>query len=189
VTSPEQLTLQLRVELEDVKPKVWRRILVPTSVRLSRLHDTLQVVMGWSNSHMHAFKVGDLSYGMCFDDYPEEEIDERTVTIRHALRGVDRFLYEYDFGDGWNHLIEVEREIPCNQGLKFAVCLAGENACPPEDCGGPGGYERLLQALSDPGDDEHDDFVRWIGGDRFDRTAFELAEVNAALQRMRQGGS
>ena len=80
-TPPKQLTLQLRVELGEVTPTVWRQILVPTSVRLSRLHDMLQAAMGWTNSHLHAYNVGDARYGMCFDEYPEGEIDEQTVTV------------------------------------------------------------------------------------------------------------
>ena len=188
-TPPEQLTLQLHVELEEVTPVVWRRIWVPTAVKLARLHDMLQAAMGWSDSHLHAFSVGDVRYGMCLDEHPEGEIDDQSVTVRHALRGRGHFLYEYDFGDGWSHRITIEREIRTIHGLKFAVCVAGENACPPEDSGGPDGYEYFLEALADPAHDEHDDYVAWNGGPVFDRTVFDLVEVNAALQKVRQRSS
>ncbi|HEY5304122.1 MAG TPA: plasmid pRiA4b ORF-3 family protein [Acidimicrobiales bacterium] len=185
-TPPEHLTLQLRVELDEVVPTIWRQILVPTSVRMSRLHDMIQAAMGWTNSHLHAFSVGDARYGMCFDEYPEGEVDEQTVTVLQALRGRQQFTYEYDFGDGWEHTITVEAELRSPHALKFAVCLAGENACPPEDSGGPGGFEYFLEALADPQHEEHENYVRWNDGDTFDRTAFNLIEVNASLQKVRQ---
>jgi hypothetical protein len=188
-TPPEPLTFQLHFELDEVTPAVWRRILVPTSVRMSRLHDMIQAAMGWTNSHLHAFTVGDARYGLRFDEHPEGEFDEQTVTVLQALRGHKVFTYEYDFGDGWEHTITVEAEFRTPHALKFALCLAGDNACPPEDSGGPGGFEYFLDALADPGHEEHDDHVRWNGGDVFDRAAFSLIEVNAALQKVRQRSS
>ena len=128
-------------------------------------------------------------FGMCFDEYPEGEIDEQTVTVLQALRGQKRFTYEYDFGDGWEHTITVEAEFRTPHALKFALCLAGENACPPEDVGGPGGFEYFLEALADPKHEEHENYVRWNGGNTFDCTTFTLIEVNAALQKVRQRSS
>lgn len=188
-TPPEQLTLQLYVELDGVTPTIWRRILVPTRVRMARLHDMIQATMGWTNSHLHAFTVGDARFGMCFDDYHEGEIDEQTVTVLQALGGRKEFTYEYDFGDGWEHTVTIEAEYRSLHALKFALCLAGENACPPEDSGGPGGFEYFLEVLADPRRDEHENYVRWNEGDTFDRAAFDLIEVNAALQKVRQRSS
>ena len=182
---PPQVAFQLHVELQEVTPVVWRRILVPTSVRLSMLADVLIAAMGWSNSHLHCFEVADQRYGMQFDEYPEGEIDEKSVTVLQALRNVKRFEFEYDFGDGWTHEITVEAQLSSSLGLKAAVCLEGENACPPDDCGGPGGYEQMLDALADPSNEEHEDYVRWMGGMSFDRTAFDLLTTNAALQKVR----
>jgi hypothetical protein len=183
------LTFQLYVELDEVTPPVWRRILVSTGARMSRLHDMIQAAMGWTNSHLHALTVGDARFGMCFGDYPEGEIDEQTVTVLQALRGLKIFTYEYDFGDGWEHTITVEAEFRTPHALKFALCLAGDNACPPEDSGGPGGFEYFLKALAEPKHEKHDNYVRWNDGDTFDRTAFSLIEVNAALQKVRQRSS
>ncbi|HUZ41327.1 MAG TPA: plasmid pRiA4b ORF-3 family protein [Acidimicrobiales bacterium] len=185
-TPSGQLSYQLRIELDEVAPAVWRRILVPTNVRMSKLHDILQGTMGWTDSHMHAFEVGDARYGTCFDDFPEDEIDEQQVTVLEALQGHAHFVYEYDFGDCWSHTIKVEDEIRTPKSLRFAVCLAGENACPPEDSGGSGGYERMLEALSDPNNENHDTYLHWIGRDTFDRTAFDIVAVNAALQSIPQ---
>jgi hypothetical protein len=182
-TPPGKVALQLHVELEDVTPVVWRRILVPTSVRLAKLSEMLLAAMGWSNSHLHCFNVGDVRYGMQCDDYPEDEVDEKSVTVLQALRVAKRFEYEYDFGDGWTHSITVEAEFTSPIGLKAAVCLAGENACPPDDSGGPWGYVHMLEALADPKHEEHQDYLRWAGGP-FDPTAFDLVSTNAALQRI-----
>jgi hypothetical protein len=180
-TSPEppaQIVFRLRIRLEDVDPPVWRRLLVPGSVRLAKLHDIFQAALGWTNSHLHAFTIGGQRYGMQFDEYPEGEIDEKDVTVRQALWDQRRFVYEYDFGDSWTHEVIVEETIRLPMGLKFAVCLDGENACPPEDCGGAPGYERMRQVLADPTDGEYDLYRRWAG-ESFDPAAFDLAGTNA----------
>ena len=143
-TPPTQLTLQLLVELDEVTPTVWRRILVPTGIRMGRrLHDMIQAAMGWTNSHLHAYTVGNTRIGMCFDEHPEGEIDEQTVTVLQALLADRRLRYEYDFGDGWGHTVTIEAGYRTPHALKFAICLSGENACPPEDSGGPGGFAYL----------------------------------------------
>lgn len=151
---------------------------------MSKVADILLVAMGWSNSHLHAFGVGELRYGMHADDFPEGEIDEKTVTVLQALREERGFTFDYDFGDGWEHAVVIEELTWSPFGLKFAVCLDGANACPPDDVGGSGGYEEFLRAIADRTHEGHKSFLKWIGGS-FDPTAFELAEVNAALQRIR----
>jgi hypothetical protein len=183
-TPPGQGVFQLRIALVEVEPTVWRRLLVPAGVRMAKLHDMFQAVMGWTNSHLHCFTIGDDRYGMHFDEYPEDEIDEKQVTVLRAIGDESRFCYEYDFGDSWDHEVIVERFVRIPLGLKHAVCVDGENACPPEDCGGTGGYAELLEVLADPGHEEHDDLVSWVGGS-FDSTFFDLAGVNAALQQIR----
>jgi hypothetical protein len=164
---------------------VWRRILVPTSVRLDRLADMLLAAMGWTNSHLHCFSIDNERYGMQVDDYPEGEADEKEVTIHRVLRNVKCFEFEYDFGDSWSHTVTIEDRIPSSLGLKYAVCIGGANACPPEDCGGPHGFENFLDALSDPAHPEHETYVKWNDGPVFDREAFDLVEANAAVQKVR----
>ncbi len=157
---------------------------MPGAVKMAKLSEMLLAAMGWANSHLHAFDVGDKRYGMCFDDYPEEEIDEKGVSVLQALRDERRFTYEYDFGDSWEHDVVIEALTRSTVGLKFGVCIDGQNACPPEDVGGAGGYQAFLGAIADPEDDGHDDYLEWVGGS-FDATEFDLATVNAALQRIR----
>jgi hypothetical protein len=182
-TPPGQSVFRLRITLEDVVPTVWRRLLVPGSVRLAKLHDVFQAAMGWTNSHLHSFTIGGQLYGMHFDDYPEDEIDEKEVTVLRGIGEHRGFSYEYDFGDSWQHEIVVEDLVRTPRGLKYAVCLDGQNACPPEDCGGVGGYAELLEVLADPGHEEHDRLVQRVGG-AFDPNFFDLAAVNFALQHV-----
>ncbi len=143
-----------------------------------------QVAMGWTNSHLHSFTIGEQQYVMEVDD-PEEELDEQETTVSVALRGgVRRFTYAYDFGDSWEHEVVVEDATSSPLSLKHAVCLDGQNACPPEDVGGVGGYEQFLEALADPTHEEHARYLDWVGY-RFDPAAFDLAALNADLQRVR----
>ncbi|MGA2211471.1 MAG: plasmid pRiA4b ORF-3 family protein [Acidimicrobiales bacterium] len=183
-TPPPQSVFQLRIQLADTSPVVWRRILAPGSVRLPKLHDYLQAAMGWTNSHLHCFMIDGKLYGMHFDDWPEDELDEKEFTIYQAVGDAGRFSYEYDFGDSWTHDVVVEERSFQQLGLKFAVCLDGQNACPPEDVGGVTMFERFKKAIADPTDEEHDQYLLWVGG-RYDPEAFRLAAANAALQRVR----
>jgi Plasmid pRiA4b ORF-3-like protein len=141
--------------------------------------------MGWTNTHLHSFEVGNVIYGMASEDgLDEDEVDEATVTVLPVLQGVRHFRYVYDFGDDWRHDVAVESELRSRGTLKSAVCIDGENACPPEDCGGPHGYERLRRALANPQHEEHKDYLDWVGS-AFDPGAFDLVAVNAELQRLR----
>jgi hypothetical protein len=172
----------LRIQLNDVLPVVWRRLLVPGSANLAQLSDMLLTAMGWNGSHLHSFRIGHKTYSVPDDedDYDEEEgeepIDETKVTVAQVLREERRFTYEYDFGDSWEHEVAVEDVTTVTDRLKFAVCLDGQNACPPDDIGGPPGYKRFLH--------DFDQSLEGIGGP-FDAAAFEVAAVNAALQTLR----
>ena len=179
---PPQTVYRLKISLKDVEPLVWRTLLVPGSIRLARLHEMFQVAMGWTNSHLHSFTIADRRYGMQFDEYPEGEIDEKSVTVISALSNCNKFVYEYDFGDGWEHDVVVEEVARTPIGLKFAVCLNGANACPPEDSGGPWGYKTMLEALSNPNHEDHEQYASWLNKP-FDATTFDIATTNAALQR------
>lgn len=179
-----QNTFRLRINLDGVTPVIWRRILVPGSVRMSKLAVMLIAVMGWTNSHLHAFQVGQHRYGMHYDEYPDDEIDEKGVTVLNALRGARRFTFEYDFGDSWEHEVIVEEMTSSSFGLRYAVCLDGANACPPEDVGGVDGYRLFLEAMANPNHEEHEHYLEWIGGS-FEPAEFDLVSTNASLQKVR----
>jgi hypothetical protein len=182
--SQGKAALTLRIELAVVTPAVWRRLVVPGDVRLDKISLMLQEAMGWTNSHLHAFDIQGRRFGMQLDDFPDDELDEHAVTAVEAIGDATRLAYEYDFGDSWDHEITVEERSHHPLALKFAVCVAGENNCPPEDVGGPFGYAEFLAAMKDPANADHDSYATWIGG-AFDATAFDLVDTNARLQRLR----
>ena len=177
---------QLRVSLINITPSIWRRLLVPQDIRLPRLHVVIQTAMGWTDSHLHQFKVGDVHLAEPSDeDYEPYPIDYRKIAFRQIARYPgSTCIYEYDFGDGWEHLIEVEEELPIETvaGL-LPRCVGGERACPPEDCGGPSGYDECVAAIRDPHHEEHDSYVEWSGGD-FDPEAFDIEGVNRGLAQL-----
>lgn len=182
-----QAVFQLRLQLQEVRPVVWRRVLVPGAVRLSKLADMLCATMGWQNYHLHQFRIGDALYGMHVEDWEDvdpHEIDESTVTVLQALRDERRFFFDYDFGDSWEHEIVIEDLTWNYHALKFAVCIDGQNACPPEDVGGVSGYEGFLAVLGDPDHEEHEHWRAWAG-ESFAPDVFDLGTVNAELQRIR----
>jgi hypothetical protein len=174
---------QIRVSLADVEPLVWRRLLVPQEVTLPRLHQILQVTMGWTDSHLHQFLVGDVRFAEPDSEFPPGPIDYRRITLNQiAPRPGAVCVYEYDFGDGWEHLVEVEQAVPAVEAGSVPRCVGGERTCPPEDCGGPPGYEELLRALRDPTHPEHEEYRQWVGPG-FDPRAFDVVLVNKKLTR------
>jgi hypothetical protein len=185
---PTPKVAALRIELLEVVPLVWRRVLVPDQWTLASLHQYLQWVMGWTDSHAHEFEVG---AGLVAPDWwiqeagSEEEAnryrDERRVSVAKVISELGvrgEFVYRYDMGDGWEHRIVVESLHTSADGdPQLAVCVAGENACPPEDVGGPHGYAQFLEILGDPHHERHQEMVRWIGG-VFDPKGFDLNRIN-----------
>jgi len=176
---------RLKISLREVKPAVWRRIEVPSEMKLSKLAATLEAAMGWQGGHLHAFVVGRQRYGVPDPDWPSGELDERKVTVAEVLPFVKAKLrWEYDFGDGWEHDVVVEAIEPRQEKTRYPVCRAGQRACPPDDCGGPGGYEDLLEALADLNHPSHDELAEWVPPG-FDPERFDLDETNAALRSPR----
>src|SRR5689334_17578535 len=148
-------TIRLRVTLREVAPRVLRVIDVPASSTLPELHEQLQVAVGWTDSHLHQFDACGIHYGVPHEEWPDDQVDEAGV----ALRGLpERFVYLYDFGDGWTHDVEL-----LGPGGDQPGCVYGEGTCPPEDCGGPSGYAELLAALADPESDDHERMRDWAG--------------------------
>lgn len=170
--------VQLRVSLRDTD--VWRRVVVPDSLTLRQLHAVLQTAMGWADYHLHLFDVDGVLYGDIEEMEGQPLGDEETFTLAQAADAVREFVYEYDFGDSWHHDIVIEQAMP-SVGAGTPHLIDGAGACPPEDCGGAGGFEQLLEVLADPTDEEHAQMVEWVGGS-FDPKAFDMTELNAALE-------
>lgn len=165
-------------------PTIWRRLLVPGEIKLSKLHLIFQAAMGWEDYHLHIFEIGESRYGVPHQEYDNDDIDEEGVQLSDIVTGRMRFIYEYDFGDCWRHEVVVESIEPVPQILKFATCVDGQRACPPEDVGGTYGFAEFLEAVADPDHEEHESHLMWVGGS-FDPESLSLASVNAALQRVR----
>ena len=185
---------ELQVTLLAVDPPVWRRVAVRSDLLLADLHHVIQAAMGWSDAHLHEFVTAD---GVRFAaNDPAIDPDGRGPDV-HAAQGV-RLLdvlpqpgaalrYAYDFGDGWEHRVELLAVRPPGAGERTATCVAGERACPPEDCGGPGGYADLVAALADPAHARHPELVEWLAASTragFDPEVFDLAATNTHLQTL-----
>ncbi len=154
---------------------------MPDSLTLLQLHAVIQNAMGWENAHLHLFDVDGVLYGDVEEIEGAPLGDEEHFTVGQAAQAVTEFGYEYDFGDGWRHEILVEQVIP-SVGAGTPHLLGGARACPPQDCGGAGGYERLLEVLADPSDPEHEAMMEWVGGSPPDPEAFDLEDTNSTLE-------
>jgi len=185
VTQPAATIYQLRVSLLESTPAIWRQMQVRSDVSLYRLHRILQVVMGWTNSHLYQFIVNRRMYGQPDPEFGMDITNAQRVKLGEVVpRQGRKFTYEYDFGDCWEHQLVVEAILPAAPGVHYPVCLAGARACPPEDCGGSPGYEHLLEVLQNPQDAEYEELLEWVGGP-FDPEAFDVETVNRQLRRMR----
>jgi hypothetical protein len=174
---------QIKVTLDEIEPPIWRRVVVSASDTLEHLHAVLQAALGWTNSHLHVFEIEGERIGIPYDREYLDETYTRSSRIIHVGdlvdRGVRRFVYEYDFGDGWSHTVEIETVHTGDAG-DTPRCVAGARACPPEDCGGVGGYERLLEILFNPRHREFETMRQWAGPN-FQPERFDLREVNDRL--------
>lgn len=182
---------QLKVTLLGTRPPIWRRLLVPADLTLAKLHGILQTAMGWHDCHLYEFQVGKQTYGR---PNPEERdfslglptINDRKVQLDEVLPDVrSRLVYTYDMGDGWEHGVVVEKRLPSDPDAAYPLCIGGERACPPEDCGGLPGFYGLLEALRDPEDKRGEEMLAWIGGE-YDPEVFSVDDVNRKLRPRRK---
>lgn len=179
--------LQFKVTLLNVKPSIWRRIQVPKYYSFWDLHVAIQDVFGWTDTHIHEFNVINPKNGMkvCLSIQPDEFAifgietlpEWKCLLSRYVSDGRNKkFEYIYDPGDHWRHKIEYEGIVHLERKLDLPICIAGRNACPPEDVGGGSGYEKFLQALADPAHEEHESYKEWIAGS-FDPKDFSPGDV------------
>ena len=175
---------QLRVELKGVKPAVWRRIGVPSTIKLSKLHQILLAVMGWQGGHLHEFIFADAMYGQAEEEMEPGVEDESRVSLVKAAAGSSSFTWVYDYGDYWEHKVKVERIVDLGVPLDKAMCITGRNACPPEDVGGVPGYAEFLEAIRDPANPEHLTMLQWCGGS-FDPSTFDPLQAQDRLDEIK----
>ena len=182
-------TYQLKLTLMESDPPIWRRVRVPGDVTLAQLDRVIQAAMGWTNSHLHLFTAGGVVYGAPNGEWEFPVQNERRVRLHQmASEPGEAFVYEYDLGDSWRHQVLVEEVDLGSAAATEAVCLGGERACPPEDCGGIHGYYANLEILRDPHHDEYEDTKTWMEsmtGGPFDPEGFDLGATNRRLRGLR----
>ena len=177
---------RLKITLDDVKPAVLRRIEVPFSIRLDQLHFAIQAAMGWTNSHLYEIRAGDVGWSEPDPDWGRDgPLDARKARLGDVLEdiGTKALRYLYDFGDGWEHTIKVERLTDPVPGVIYPRLIEAVGRCPPEDVGGPWGYAEFLEAISDPKHERHAELTEWIGDD-FDPNTFDADEPAEALAEL-----
>jgi Plasmid pRiA4b ORF-3-like protein len=174
--------LQLKITLRYIAPPIWRRVLVPDNFTLGNFHYVIQRVMGWGGGHLHEFRMPARGFGPPLRTFGHEGEDEDSTRLRDVLVRKGQMLhYEYDFGDGWLHGILLEAILPLDPDRRYPVCVAGARACPPDDCGGPPGDERLLDALRDPSKPHNAELLERCGG--WDPESFDVESVNRSFVR------
>jgi len=154
----------LKITLDDVEPLVLRRVQVPFDIRLDRLHEVLQAAMGWTNSHLYKICASGVGWGVTDPDWPDGPLDARKARLDRVVEdtGVKTLRYLYDFGDGWEHMVKIERLVDPELGVRYPRLLEASGRCPPEDVGGPLGYAEALEAISDPRHERHDECKEWM---------------------------
>ncbi|MFH1004554.1 MAG: plasmid pRiA4b ORF-3 family protein [Bacteroidota bacterium] len=191
-TKSKTKILQLKITLKDIKPSIWRKILVEDTITFRKFHYILQIVMGWGGGHLHEFSINNYAIGPTEDDdaldYKPDLISDRKITLQEVISDEkEKFTYNYDFGNDWEHIIVVEKILPKEDKKFYPVCLNGSRACPPEDCGGPWGYDELLKILADKKHPQHKEQQQWLEDvmgyeEGYDAEFFDVAEINEILQ-------
>jgi pRiA4b ORF-3-like protein len=172
----------LQIKLDDVEPAVVRRVEVPLTIRLDRLHLVLQAAMGWTNSHLYEIRARDIGWGRLDPNFGDGPLDASKARLIDVLEdvGTRSLKYLYDFGDGWEHSVRIERITDAMPGIAYPRLVEAAGRCPPEDVGGPSGYRELLDAIADPNHQEHAERLQWIGG-HFDPTNTDVEALAQAV--------
>jgi len=188
-----QSIYQVQIILKGSKPKIWRRLLIPSDLLLSDFHKIIQTAMGWTDSHLHQFIKNRKFYSVkhpdddFWDDMGNIDYKKEKIRVSDLLKTEkEKITYEYDFGDGWVHDIILEMVFPADPEIKVPVCLAGARNCPPEDCGGVWGYAELLKIVKQPDHAEYKNFLDWLG-EGFDPEYFDINVVNKLLGKKKYG--
>jgi len=183
---PAEQAIQFKVQLRYIQPPIWRRVVLPDNATLGDLHAVIQAAMGWHNCHMHSFRIGGVYYTSRSASQMEDmdmENEERVPLADVVTRAKQKFIYEYDFGDSWEHEIVAEKFLPFDPAAKYPVCLGGARACPPEDCGSFPGYMNILEALkAKKPTEEQEELLEWVG-EGYDPERFDLDAVNRRLSQ------
>lgn len=176
--------LQMKISLNNIKPQIWRRFTVDSSISLDKFHEIIQFVMGWTNSHLYEFTIDGIAYSPSVEDDFFENESENTKGKTLEKLGVSpkqKIKYLYDFGDYWEHTIVIEKIYDQDSEIIPPFCIEGARNCPPEDCGSTPGYEEIVQAMKNPRTKKAKEFTQWLGYS-YDPEEFDLEEINFALK-------
>jgi hypothetical protein len=192
MTGPEKIA-RVRISVLDIEPEIWRTVEVPLRTSLKGLHDVIQAVFGWQDYHLFEFRIAEKRYGI---PAPEQDFDRKVLQAKLmrletlAAKGIDRFAYEYDFGDGWGHVIAIVAVGDADPALQYPRFLAGARRGPPEDVGGVPGYYRFLEAVANPRHHDHRELAEWYGGpyDPDDIDLVDLRRRLGAIAKRRHAG-
>lgn len=177
-----QKIARVKIMLDDVEPRVWRRIDVPFTIKLDRLHLVIQTAMGWTNSHLWEFEAGGMRWGEAGLGFDDDSQPASKATLQSVVKevGTKTLHYTYDFGDGWEHTIKLEDLRDRVPDTLYPCMLKAEGRCPPEDIGGVPGYENYLQIIADPDDDEYDEMIEFYG----DHGDLALADIDILVSEV-----
>lgn len=178
----------MTISLVGSNPPIYRQLEVKSDTTLFEFHCMIQTAMGWTNSHLFEFRRGDLIFGVNLQEtiyeFPDL-IEAAHVRIAALLKRPGQTLtYIYDFGDSWEHKIKLNRHLPIEKGKFYPACITGAGKCPPEDCGGMGGFYNLLKILGNPKDPEYKEVKTWVGR-KYDPEDFQVDAMNRKLRRIK----
>jgi hypothetical protein len=184
VKKPAERVFTLRLTVVCCQPPIWRQLQVRESMWLSRLHDSIQVAFDWFDYQTHAFNLDDLRFG---NPLKREELtieDDRDVTLADLnLEQRERFTYGYHFGEGWQVDLKVEKIGPVEKKAVYPLCIGGERAGPPEDCGGIDAFHDMLACIKEPNTELGREWLEWLGPD-YDPEACDLKKINEGLRKL-----
>lgn len=177
IPMPKDQILRLKITLEGIRPPIWRKIDIPNTYTFHQLHYIIQIAFGWQNSHLHEFMNGPELIG---DE--EATLDSGKLQLKERLyEPKQKLLYLYDFGDNWEHKVQVEKIYDADEKKHYPLCVSGKRATPPEDVGGIWGYAEFMEIMADPAHPEHEEMAEWYGGD-FDPEEFSRTDINVFLR-------
>ncbi len=175
---------QLKIFLDGITPKIWRRFLVKDNISFHDLHNVIQLIMGWGNYHLYSFYINKEEIGMPDPEFRSELTNAKKIKLRDKLSLKQKFGYVYDFGDNWEHILNVEKILDNKDAALVPICLEGERAGPPEDCGSYPGYYELMRIKKNKNHPEYKERIKeWLGED-FDFEHFDIEEINKELLKL-----
>ncbi len=171
--------LKLRIKIPDIEPEIWREILIENDITFKKLHEIIQLSFGWTNSHLYNFDVNGILFSIPDKEFKNNDLDAKNKITEFLIEEGQKAHYTYDFGDNWEHEIEIVDVLKKEKGIRYPKCLDGKRNGPPEDCGGIPGYEDVIDALTSKDKSEYEDLLEWLGN--YDPEKFDIDKINKAI--------